>query len=491
MLPVNRVVNVKILTSPIFPKRNGFGVLLLLGTGAYLPVRERSRAYANMTEVALDFPAGSEEYKAAAIAFSQSPRADQIRIGRRFASAVGGELVGAAPTATDAATWAAIDDGSFRVTIDGGTPLDVSPIDFTGVANLNAVASKVQTAIQAETGGTGVLVSYNGSRFTIKSPTTGPTSSVSLTSAVTPATGTHIGGLLGTDSGTATAGFAAETIAQALDAQEAYSTEWYGLHFTNGQLSTAQDFVDAAGWVQSRVKILGITSPQASLYDPTNTTDFASALKDAMYSRVFTVYDQTNNYAAVSAMMRAFAVNFNNQNSTITLMFKTLPGIQADDSINTTRANALEGKNVNYYTQFGDSPMLANGIMASGVYFDEVHGLDWLQNAIETNVFGFLYTRTTKVPQTDRGVALIVQQVEKACQEGVNNGLLAPGTWNGSEFGTLTVGQFLKQGFYVYAAPVATQNQSDREARKAPPIQVAAKGAGAIQHVDIEVTFER
>jgi len=489
-LPVNRVVKVTILTSPIFPKRNGFGIALILGTGPYLPVGERSRPYASMTEVAVDFPANSEEYKAAQIAFNQSPRPDQIRIGRRFATAVGGELVGSAPNSTDAATWAAIDDGSFSVNLDG-TKVDVSPIDFTGVANMNAVAAKIQTAIQAETGGTGATVTWNGTVFSIHSATTGPTSTVSVTSAVAPAVGTHIGGLMGTDTGKPAAGAAAETITQALDAQDLYSSEWYGVHFTNGQLASNDDYLAFGAWVASKVKIGGVTSTASVLYDPTSTTDFASLLKAQLNRRMFTVYDASNKYAALSAMVRAFAVNFNNQNSTITLFLKTLPGVTADDTINTTRANALEDKNVNYYTAFGDSPALANGVMADGTYFDEVHGLDWFQNAIETNVFGFLYTRTTKVPQTDRGVALIVQQVEKACDQGVNNGLLAPGVWNGAEFGTLLAGQFLKTGYYVYAQPVAQQNQSDREARKAPPIQVAAKGAGAIQHVDIEVTFER
>lgn len=491
MLPVNRVVKVKILAAPIFPKRNGFGVALILGASATLPLAERSRAYADMAEVAVDFAANTEEYKAATRFFSQSPRPDQLRIGRMFTAAVAGELRGQPVTTTDPATWAAITDGSFRVSIDGAAAIDVSPIDFTGVANLNAVATKIQTAIQAEVGGAGVTCTYDGSRFTIKSPTTGVLSSVSQTSAVAPAAGTHIGGLMNTDEGVTTNGAAQESITEALDAQAEYSTEWYGVHFANGLLTTDVNILAAAAWVQSRVKMLLITSNDVKLPDATIDDDFASTLKAGLYSRTFTVYDKNNDYAALSAAARAFAVNFNMENSTITLKFKTLPGIIADGDISTNTANTLDSKNVNYYTQFGESPMLAEGKMASGVFFDEVHGLDWLQNAIETNVFGFLYTRTTKVPQTDRGVALIVQQAEKALQEGVNNGLLAPGTWNGSEFGTLTVGQFLKRGFYCYAQPVAQQNQSDREARKAPPIQIAAKGAGAIHFVDIEVTFER
>jgi hypothetical protein len=73
----------------------------------------------------------------------------------------------------------------------------------------------------------------------------------------------------------------------------------------------------------------------------------------------------------------------------------------------------------------------------------------------------------------------------------VNNGLLAPGVWNGGDLGEMKTGMFLPKGYYVYAQPVAQQNQSDRDARKAPPIQAIIKGAGAIHFADITVTFQR
>ncbi len=41
--------------------------------------------------------------------------------------------------------------------------------------------------------------------------------------------------------------------------------------------------------------------------------------------------------------------------------------------------------------------------MANGDFFDERHGLDWLQNYVQNNLYNLLYTSTTKVPQTDPG----------------------------------------------------------------------------------------
>ncbi len=69
--------------------------------------------------------------------------------------------------------------------------------------------------------------------------------------------------------------------------------------------------------------------------------------------------------------------------------------------------------------------------------------------------------------------------------------MLAPGVWNGDPFGTLQSGNYLQEGFYVWADSVDNQSTSDKDNRVAPPIQVALKLAGAIHSVDILVNFNR
>lgn len=484
--PVNKIVKVNILTSPTFPARKGFGLLLIVGNSARLPVGDRIRFYSDMDSVGADFSSTDEEYKAAQVFFSQSPAPNQVAVGRRFSSAVPGELIGGLGITTDIAAWQAVTTGAFKIKLDG-VEKSLTAMDFSGAANLNAVAAVVQTKLTAAVAGATIV--YNGSRFIVQSATTGATSTVDFATA--PASGADISVMLGltvTDLGIKTAGSAAESIATSLDALQNISQAWYGLSFTNEV--TEQNVKDAAAWVEARVKVHAVTTKASNVADSTATTDIGSYLKGQGYNRTFVQYDNNDDYAAISAFARAFTVNFNEQNSTITLKFKQEPGI-SPVTLTESQRLALVAKNVNYYTYFGDSAMLAEGVMANGRFFDEVHGLDWFQNAIETNVFGYLYTSPTKVPQTDKGVARIVQQVEKACRDAVNNGLLAPGKWNGMDLGEVNSGDFLPKGYYVYAQPVADQNQSDREARKAPPIQVLAKGAGAIHYADITVTFER
>jgi hypothetical protein len=81
--------------------------------------------------------------------------------------------------------------------------------------------------------------------------------------------------------------------------------------------------------------------------------------------------------------------------------------------------------------------------------------------------------------------------LEHALEQAVTNGLVAPGVWNGDTFGTLKTGDTLTKGYYVYSNPIDGQSQADREARKATPIQVAVKLAGAIHSVDVLVNVNR
>lgn len=487
--PVSKVVNVSILTSPTFPARRGFGLLNIIGNSTRLPLGDRFRFYADMDGVAEDFQSTDEEYKAATLFFSQAPRPVELAISRRLTSDAPAELLGGIGYEKDLAVWNAIVDGGFDITIDG-TLNKVAGVDLSAASNFNAIAAAIQAKLV--TLSIGSTVTYDGSRFIVRSGTAGVTSTISYATPPSDVSAPDdISGMLAINSvglGIITDGADTELITESLDFLQDLNPEWYGFTFTKE--ITEAEIKLAAAWSEARTKIFGYTTAASNVLDQSSMADIASFLNLNKYNRTTGIFDFSNPYSIISAMARAFTVNFNAANSTITLKFKQLPGVVPSNLKESQRLSVVEKKE-NYYTVFGDSAMLAEGVMASGQYFDERHGVDWLQNAIETNVFGFLYTRLTKVPQTDKGVASLVQQVELAMQEGVNNGLLAPGVWNGMDLGEVKSGDYLPRGFYVYAQPIALQNQSDREARKAPPIQVLAKGAGAIHFADILVTFER
>ena len=85
----------------------------------------------------------------------------------------------------------------------------------------------------------------------------------------------------------------------------------------------------------------------------------------------------------------------------------------------------------------------------------------------------------------------LLSNVEKSLDQAVQNGLIAPGVWNGGDLGQLSSGDTLPKGYYVYAQPLDEQAQSEREARKAPVIQAAIKLAGAVHYADVQINVVR
>ncbi|EOV4147137.1 DUF3383 family protein, partial [Yersinia enterocolitica] len=67
--------------------------------------------------------------------------------------------------------------------------------------------------------------------------------------------------------------------------------------------------------------------------------------------RTLVQYSSASPYAAASIFGRAFTVNFNGNNTTITLKFKQQPGITAE-SLEQSQANALKAKNCNVFVNY-------------------------------------------------------------------------------------------------------------------------------------------
>lgn len=488
-LSVSRLVNVQVNLSPLAPARRGFGTMLIGGDSDVIDGVERFRSYSGVEAVALEFGLEAPEYKAAALYFSQTPKPRSLMIGRWLRTATAGLLKGGILTSAEQAmaNFTAITSGGFKITIDGGTEQEVTGLNFSGAANLNAVAALIEAGL------TGSTCTWDGSRFRVISSTTGVDSEVSYMTA--PSTGVDISGLLKMTSLTALApvpGFAAETAVEFAAALANKSPAWYGLMFASSVMPTDDALIDVAALIQGLTtsRIFGVVETNTLVLDASYTDDLPSRLKDLGYTRTFPQYS-ANKYAVASAFGRAFAVDFNANRSTITLMYKQEPGVVAEN-LTETQAQTLKSKRCNVFVSYdNDTAILQYGVMSGPAYFDEIHGLDWFQNALQNSLYTLLYTSKTKIPQTDAGSNQLVAEVSKVCDEAINNGLAAPGTWNADGFGQLERGQFLKSGYYVYAMPMALQAQSEREQRKAPPIQVALKLAGAIQEIDVIVDVNR
>lgn len=497
-LSVSRLVKVNVILAALAAQAQNLSTILVLVSDSVIDVVERLRSYTSITTIAEDFGTESLAYKAAVLAFQQRPQASQIKIGRWAKTATAGKLLGAPLTVANQAiaAWQAIVDGSFKVGFDAIAALDVTGLDFSADANLNAVATRIQTAIRAaDVGFAAATVVYNANytRFEITSGTAGATSKVTFMAAA--ATGTDISGMLGmlqTSGGAYVAdGIAAET---ALDAATLFDgrfgRSWYALSIPeaddDGQVAVA-GFIEAT----NNKHVFGVTTQDGGTLSTVTTTDVAYRLKQLEYNCTMTQYSSQSSVAAVSLLAKAVSTNWNGNNTAITLMYKQEPGIVAE-SLSETQAQALELKNCNVFVNYdNDTAIIQNGTVASGDFIDTITGAHAIAVDLQNELFNLLYTSPTKIPQTDAGSNLSVATCEKVCGKYVTDGYLAPGVWDQTGFGNLAQGDFLPKGFYVYAPPVASQLKADRQARKSVPIQIAAKCAGAVHSFDLQLNVAR
>lgn len=485
-LSVNRLIRVTTNLTPLAAQFANFNTLVIVGSSNVIDVGERIRSYNTLEEVAEQFGTTAPEYLAASLYFQQIPQPTQLFIGRWAETATSAILKGGVLTSAEQemTNWTVIDSGGINLTIDG-VARNLTALDFTAQTNLNGVASVINTALGVNGGCT-----WDGEKFIITSDTTGASSTIAYATA---GAGDNIATLMKMTSGLASPpvnGIAAETPLQAVVALDDV-TYWYALTFADTSITDDQQ-VAVAAYLQgtARKHIYGASITNTNVLSANVTNDLASRLRDLGYTRTFSQYAEVP-YVAASFLGRALTVNFAANNSTITMMYKQEPGV-APLLLTATQADTLTDKRCNFFVRYdNNTSILQNGVMEGPAFFDEIYGLDWLENQIQTNVYNLLYTSPTKVPQTDAGTQLIVNAIAAACAAGVNNGLIAPGVWNSAGFGTLAQGDFMPTGYYIYAPPVALQAQADREARKSVPIQVAVKLAGAIHTVDVLVNVNR
>jgi hypothetical protein len=400
---------------------------------------------------------------------------------------------GAASTITYATAPAAGTDVSVMIQLTAATgalpPVaGATGMDFTNITNLNGAASIINNALS---GGT---CWFDGTRFSVQSVSSGTTSSIGYASPAGVGQDVSIPMKLTQGSGASAPvnGIAAETALDCAIALRAHP-QWYGLQFALVNDISVTDYVNVAEFIEGcdPVSIFGYTSQDSAALDPTATTDIFSQIKALGYTRTFGQFSSNNQYASASMYGRAFTVDFEASDTVITLKFKQEPGV-AGEILTETQAASLNLKRANVFVYYSnDVAIIQQGVMASGMFFDERHNSDWLANRIQTDLFNVLYTAPSKIPQTNQGIHILVATVENSIQQGVVNGMIAPGQWNAPGFGQIAYGQMLPKGFYVWAPLVESQPQAIREQRIAPTIQAGIKLAGAVHFANVIVNVNR
>jgi len=416
-----------------------------------------------------------------------------------------------APTAVGNITFGSNPSNGDTITLNGTVvTFKTSPVNPTDVQIAGTLAGTITNAKLMLDGSTDVqLVKFmsfaSPTKLGLRATASGASgNSLTIAASAATASGATLSGATGTDisglmnlvynftSGVYVAnGVAAES---ALDAavlfDQSFGQTWYAM---NIPAATDDDHIAVAGYLEAtnNKHIYGVSTTEGGVLLSSSTTDIAYRLAHLGYKKTVVQYSSSNSYAICSLLGRALTVNYNGNNTVITLMYKQEIGI-IPEQLTPTQADVLATKNCNVFVAYNNNTaIIQQGKVANGDFIDTITGSDWLALTVQGAVYNLLYTSPTKIPQTDAGDHLIVTTIENVLSQAVANGLLAAGVWDSNGFGTLKQGDFLPKGFYVYAPSINTQNSATRAVRQSVPFQVAAKLAGAIHTVDISITLAR
>jgi hypothetical protein len=489
---ITNVINISLTATPQGLAEDNVNSLALFTTETPSNI-DPFRVYLNASEVAADYGTGSTAAAMANAIFSQSPNI--LSGGGRLVtipligsnSATQGDFA-SADIAVNLAAIQAVADGDIRVVLNGND-LDLTGLDFTGASDFGDIATILQSKL------TDVIVTSKATGFDLFSKKVGTASTVDLVQ-LPAGSGTDLSvvGLFNTAGGVATAGGNAvgETLVDAI-ARTEEDAQYVGV-ITDLEM---EDAVIKTTATAIQAKDMIFVHQFFSTEDLEPTTGICSQIKDATETKsrcVFYSVDPINANLAKSAYAgRAFSVNFAGSNTTSTMNLKSLVGIQPDIAVNQTILNKAEIAGADVYVNMSSlGVVLSNG---ANSFFDSVYNAQWFKFALEVALFNYLRQTNTKIPQTESGMNGLKGAAAKVADRGVNNQMIGVGlTWNSAE--TFGIPEDLKRnvtdkGYYIYSLPIAKQPQVDRDARKAPLVQIAIKEAGSIHSSDTIVVIER
>ncbi len=474
--------NVSIAVSPTGVSSGNFGILGFLtkvsddSITSILPA-ERGRAYKGLSFVGIDWNTASEVYKAATAFYAQTPTPTDFTVLMNYDVAQSAALVGGSHGTI--AQLQAITTGTLTLTVDN-VAVSLTNQDLSGAADFAAVAVIIQAAVDAVVGG--ATCEYGAYGFILRGNNTGGTGNTTF------CTGT-LASLLGfaQHQGKISQGVAVETPIDSLAATLTQGIKFVGLDYHKDwrdQTGNAdnEDTIDIANWCEAAKKIHMHTSNSLVSLTSLITTDTISQMKAATLRHTLSSFSKnTELYPGSGVFGRVASVNFSGIGTTMTMNLKQLPGITAED-LNPAEYAALTGKYGSAVVKIGSEVnAYVNSRMASGSWLDTTHGLLWLENRIEVDMFNFIYQDPDKVPYTQTGLNMTEEVLERSLQAAVRNGLSAPGY--------LADGTYLPEGYRIKAVLLGDVASADKSGRIYKGLSFDMVGAGALHQVEVSGTF--
>lgn len=389
--PLSNYVTLTITQDSVGVQRAGFGVpLFLSATAGWV---ERTRTYGSTSDVAADFALDSPEYRAATAVFSQSPAPTSMMIGRCALPPTQSYTL--IPIVQNSHTYSIIVKG------EGVTNTTVTYLS-DGSATAAEIVAGMITVLNAVTGAN--YTASGSSTLIVTADAPGNWFSLEIDPADWEITQDH-----------ADPGVATDLLAISNE-----SDAWYCLLTA----FNSTDYVEAAAaYIQgtgTKIYVFDTNETDAITVVSDGTQGLLDELSALAYSRVAGMYHQ--NPAAFAAA--AWAGNcLPREPGSETWMFKRLAGVAVTSLTPTQRVN-LVARNANFYVSVAGVSITANGTTSDGGYIDTTRGLDWLKDDMSKAVFGAL-AGASKIPFTDAGVSIIMNEVKGSLKRAVDRGILS------------------------------------------------------------------
>jgi len=498
MAEITNVINVALLPEGKAAAATNMNVVAIITKEqGVLSTAERYRSYKSAAAVAGDFGTSSEVTAYANTVFATSPNA--INFGGALVvgywrgesekvAATPGVLTGAEidPDAALAALRR-IDKGSMGITIVDKS-YTLSNLDFTGCKDFSACLAK----LKFDDDGNEASVRLENNRVVITTQATGDGSDVGF--AIEGAEGDFIGSILGlTDGGGASTVGGADPVTLSAETKLAGITAISAQVQIRGAMFIDEivdsDIEDLATWSKAnQVLIYEVFSGRKYFALNTSTNPvWANTLSGLDTFRC--LYSKAGNRKlAASYMARAHTVNFNAENSAMTMHLKEL-AVPAED-YSQTEIDYAKIVGLDLFTTIKNSPVVLTS--PANDFVDNVYNLIAFVDSVQTDLFNLLKMTGTKIPQTTPGVLTMIDQGEKTTRRFVRAGVFGPGEWSKPDyFGDYKTffDNIREYGFYWQAGSLADQSTADRQSRKSPVLQCAVKNQGAIHSADVVINF--
>lgn len=253
------------------------------------------------------------------------------------------------------------------------------------------------------------------------------------------------------------------------------------------QYRDTQDQKDFADWAEAQDQAyFSACTNSVQAYNTADTTNIGFYAHNKGYIKTSVMYHNNPRvYPDVSYAALALSVNYARENSTLTMKFKQLTGIETVP-LTETQLSSLKARRINTYVSMGSSSsVVREGVQSADSWFTDSHvNLSNYKEELQVEVFN-VFMRNKKVKYTSAGQDLLVSAAAK-----INNRYIRNGTFADREEETTDneTGYTTLPACTITPAPIYSATTSERANRVAPPIAIVAYEAGAFHSVAIDVT---